>query len=344
LIKYAISKLNSYLEYLQNEGDPEWEYLQGISESVRKKVTELLKTTPSSIAFVSNTSHGINLAIDSIDWREGDEVIIPGDSFPANIYPWLYTKYEIKVNLVEGDFFKNFKSHVTSKTRVIAFDWVNYFSGERIPVREITDFAKKRGILVLVDAIQGLGAVPFYPEEEGVDFLVAGTAKWLLGPQGLGILYVNRKIFDRLKPVSIGWLSAPWKDFSDFSHLPEPFNEIRRVECGTKNYAALSLFMGSLELILSYGIENIWNRIKGFVAFLYEELSEVGFEMLTPAEEERRAGIVTLRKKDMDMKILHARLKSNSIITSLRNNAIRISPHFYNTFEEIERLVKLLKD
>jgi len=337
----STERLIEYLEYLQNKGDPEWTYLQKISESTRQKAGNLLKTHKDNIAFVSNTSHGINLVIDSIPWKEGDEVLIPKNSFPANVYPCLYNKYGIVVKFVEGDFVRNFKKYITDKTRLIAFDWVNYLTGERMDPLPIVEFAKSRGIYTLVDAIQGLGAVPFYPEDIGIDFVVSGTSKWLLGPQGLGILYVNPERLSDLKLTSIGWLSAPWKDFSDFSTLPAPFHEIRRIECGTKNYAALSLFNGSLDIILEWGVEKIRNRISYHTTILFSELKRKGFEILTPEELDRRAGIVTFRKEG-DMKELHERLKNSNIITSLRNNAIRVSPHFYNTEEEIELLVSKL--
>ena len=337
----STEKLEEYLRCLRDKGDPEWSYLQSISESTRQKVADLLKTNKDNIAFVSNTSHGINIIIDSIPWKEGDEVLIPQRNFPANVYPWLYNKYGVAVKFVDGDFTENFRKCITGKTKLIAFDWVNYFTGERVDPLPIVEFAKSRGIYVLVDAIQGLGAVPLYPDRIGVDFVVSGTAKWLLGPQGLGILYVNPERLSDLKFTSIGWLSAPWKDFSDFSILPEPFGEIKRIECGTKNYAALSLFNGSLDIILRWGIEEMWNRISYYTKILFSELKRRGFEILTPEELDRRAGIVTFRKEG-DMKELHERLKNSNIITSLRNNAIRISPHFYNTKEEIEFLLSKL--
>jgi selenocysteine lyase/cysteine desulfurase len=334
---YSLGKTERYLEVLREEGEVGWDLLQEISDTTRRYVANLLKVESSEIALVQNTSIGINLIIESIKWEPDDEVVLVG-YFPALLYPFRYNRHGIKVVEVSEN---KLEEAIGPKTRMVAVEWIDYFSGKRFDLERLSSLKQKYDFFVLVDAIQGLGAVPLYPKEFSVDFLVAGASKWLLGPQGIGILYIDQKAFDKLSKAFIGWLSCPWSGFSDFSHLPEPFNDARVFETGTKNYWGLSYLSGNLEMILDIGVEKIFSRLKGFLETLFEELTFA--DVITPKDPERRGGIFTFRLPNLSSLELHLALQREGIRTSLRNGFIRVSPHFYNTEDEVNTLINLLK-
>lgn len=334
---YSLEKTEKYLSTLKDEGEVGWDLLQEISENARGYVAELLRVNPFEIAFVQNTSIGINLVIESINWKPDDEVVLVG-FFPALLYPFRYNRYGIKV--IEANE-EQFEDVIGPRTKLVAVEWIDYFSGRKFDLEKLCKLKKKFNFFILVDAIQGLGAVPLYPYEFSVDFLVAGASKWLLGPQGVGIFYVNQDTFDKLSKGFVGWLSCPWSGFSDFSHLPEPYNDARIFETGTKNYWGLSFLSGNLEMILEIGVERIFQRLKGFLDILFEELTFA--EILTPFDQAKRGGIFTFRLPNVPSSELHLALTKEGIKTSLRNGFIRVSPHFYNTEEEVSILVNFLK-
>lgn len=337
---YSLGKAKVYLDKLLKEGEATWDFLCEISESTREKVASLLKVNSSEIAFVQNTSIGINLIIGSIRWQPGDEVVISKGSFPALTYPFKYNRYGLKV--IEADF-DSIERVINRKTKLVALEWINYFSGERIDLEKLLRLKKDFNFYLLLDAIQGLGAVPLYPKDFGVDFVVSGTSKWLLGPQGLGILYINQKTFESLNSGFVGWLSSPWKGFSDFSKLPEPYKDTRAFETGTKNYFGLAYLGGNLDMILDLGVEEIFRRISSHLDFLFEKLSEF-VEIKTPKSIEQRGGIFTFRLRSRDSEYLFHYLERKGFKVSLRNGYIRVSPHFYNTEDEIHDFVKTVKE
>ncbi|HOK22603.1 MAG TPA: aminotransferase class V-fold PLP-dependent enzyme [Candidatus Hydrothermia bacterium] len=335
---YSLQKASDYLEVLKNEGDANWDYLQAISESLRSKIAQLIKVKSNEIAFVQNTSIGINLIIESIKWSPGDEILVLKNSFPALKYPLLYNRYGIKVIEVP---LSGLKEAISSNTKLIALEWVNYFTGERIDLNEILTLKQKHSFYVLLDAIQGLGSAPLYPKHYAVDFLVCGASKWLMGPQGVGIMYIDENAYADLNIGFVGWLSCPWEGFTDFSNLPEPFPDARIFETGTKNYWGLSYLGGNLDILLDIGIENISLRVASLIDYLEEELPWV--LQLTPKKQEQRAGILTFRLPNINSEKLYRTLEQEKIKTSLRNGYIRISPHFYNTFAELDTLIDVIK-
>ncbi len=337
---YSLNKAKIYLDRLLQEGEATWDFLCEISESAREKVASLLKVESFEIAFVQNTSIGINLVIETIKWQPGDEVVISKGSFPALTYPFKYNRYGLKV--IEADS-ESIERVINPKTKLVALEWINYFSGERIDLARLLWLKKDFNFYLLLDAIQGLGAVPLYPKDFGVDFVVAGTSKWLLGPQGLGILYINQKTFESLNSGFVGWLSLPWKGFSDFSKLPEPYNDARAFETGTKNYFGLAYLGGNLDMILDLGVEEIFKKISSHLDCLFEELSEF-VDIKTPKSIEQRGGIFTFRLKSKDPECLFHYLERKGFKVSLRNGYIRVSPHFYNTEGEIHDFVKTVRE
>jgi len=270
------------------------------------------------------------------------------DAFPTNTYPFDYLlpqvekRYTASAELVRDP--ESLSRLVDRHTRAVALDWVHFVTGARLDVAEITRFCRARAIYTLLDAMQGLGALDQSFQELGLDFVYAGGGKWLLGPQGSGILYVNRMTLPKLRATNLGWLSAQWEDFNHIYPRKPLKPGASRFEEGTKNYFGIYGLRESLRILLETGMRVVAARIRSLVERLRDRLLAKGFEVITPSAPDRHAGIISATRPGLDMARLFADLKQQGLVCSLRENCLRIAPHFYNTEEEAERLCAALPD
>ena len=341
--KDAIRRMNDVINDFAKQGDPGKEYQDEILIGARKRIAQLINGKPENITFTMNTSHAIYIALLNIPLIEGDEVVVMNECFPAAKYiakynlPGINVKY---VNFAEKDPVEVIKKNHNSRLKVVIVDHVQYFTGEKLPLLKLSNFLKEKGIFLIVDGIQAVGCINVDVKREGIDILACGGSKWLNGPQGTGFLYTSPEAFRRLKKIHTGWLGAPWKDYISFDILPEPFEDARRFELGTRNIIGIVGLSESISILLEYGLEKIEKRIRKLNTLLLEGLKRKKFEIITP--ENRMAGIVTGRTKSALAESVYKKLKENNIIISLRNNALRFSPHFYNTEEEIEKVLEII--
>ena len=344
----VVQAMNGYIERCSLHGEVPYPEGEAVVEDCRELAARLMGVRTDEIAFVKNTSAGAIIAIGSIEWQHGDNMILMRDAFPTNTYPFHYLlpqvekRYVTSAELAKGSdcIFRLVDRH----TRAIAIDWVHFLSGVRADICAISAFCRTRAIHILIDAMQGLGAVNQSFGELGIDFIYAGGNKWLLGPQGSGILYVNSAVLPKLKPANLGWLSAQWENFNDI-YTQKPMKPgASRFEEGTKNYIGIYGLRESLRILLGAGRSEVADRVRMHVQLLHRRLGELGFETRTPADPQRHAGVIDAYKPGADMAALFARLKEQGFICSLRENRLRIAPHFYNTEEEIERFCVALQD
>ncbi len=339
----AVRAMHGFLRQAAEDGCVPYLEAEKVVESARVLAAKLMRVRPEEIAFVKNTSSGVIIAIGSIPWEGDDNMIMMKDGFPANTYPYHLLLPDVEKRFVTATELSQgpeciFRL-VDKRTRLVAIDWVHFLSGARFAIKEIGGFCQKRGIFFLVDAIQGLGAIDEDFSGSGADFVVAGGGKWLLAPQGIGLLYVNLKKLSRLKPFNLGWLSAHWQEFNDCL-TPRPLKkDASRYEEGTKNYLGIYGLRAALKLLLDFGVAEVNARVFDLTRRLREGLLALGWEVMTPAEDEKRAGIVTCRKEGRDMTELQRRLEDNGFVCAVRENWLRISPHFYNTEDEVARLI-----
>lgn len=342
----VVQAMNGYIERCSRHGEVPYAEAEAAVEDCRELAGRLMGVRSDEIAFVKNASSGAIIAIGSIEWRHGDNMIVMQDAFPVNVYPFDYLlpqvekRYVTSTELARGPecVFKLVDRH----TRAIAIDWVHFLSGVRVDVGAVATFCRTRAIHILLDVMQGLGSVNQSFGELGIDFAYAGGGKWLLGPQGSGILYVNSAVLARLKPANLGWLSAQWADFNDI-YTRKPLKPgASRYEEGTKNYIGIYGLRESLRILLDVGLSDVADRVRMLVHLLRRRLEEKGFEIITPVDPQRHAGIITARRSDIDAPALFARLKQQGFLCSLRENRLRIAPHFYNTEEEVERFCAAL--
>lgn len=316
----------------------------------RKVSADFIGAHPDEIALLGPTSLGLSLFANGLPWRDGDELLCYADDYPANVYPWMelarrgvtvrYLHPEqpgaITPELVEAA--------LTGRTRLVALASCNFISGYRIDVDAIGALLRRRGVLFSLDAIQTLGAAPLRVDH--VDFLSADAHKWMLGPMAIGIVFVRREHFELLRPTLLGaWnIRSP-----NFITQPEIAFQptAQRYEPGVLNIAGTYGMRAALELIASAGIERVHARILSLKRAITEPLLAAGFEFLGPIDGPAASGITTFHHPGRDASALFRALEQGGVVASLRfdragGQYIRLSPHFYNTLDEIGRVVEIL--
>lgn len=317
----------------------------------RRTAARFIGAELDEISFTGPTSSGLNAIANGLDWAGGDEVICYLDDYPANVYPWLALERcgvkpvllktagigEITADIVERA--------LTERTKLVALASANFISGYQIDLEAIGALCADRDILFSVDAIQTLGAFPIALDR--IDFLSAGAQKWMLGPSGAGILYVKNSRRDLLRPATIGGWNVQSRNFIAQREIEYAAGG-QKFEPGAYSHGAIAGLGAALELLLEVGPAQIAERILALTQTLESKLAPAGFEFLSPGEEENRSGILTFRHPGISTDRLFDALSKNDIVVSLRfdrsdRSWLRVSPHFYNSFDEIAKLAAVLR-
>jgi selenocysteine lyase/cysteine desulfurase len=316
-------------------------------ETVRRLAGQLLNADPLDIAFVKNTSEGIGIVAEGFPWKPGDNIITAAEEYPTNIYPWMnLTGRGVEVRtLASRDrrlWIEDLRSLIDSRTRVVSLSFVEYASGFRNDLDAIGALCRERGIHFLVDAIQGLGVLPLDVMQAPIDFLAADGHKWLLGPEGAGIFYIRRDLVDLLHPVGVGWNSViSCRDFSRIDFRLKP--HAGRWESGSLNVAGITGLGASLELLLGIGIQTVGERVLELTDYLCASAEEAGLEVYSSRRPKDKSAIVSLTTPAADVRALVRSCRQQGIVINQRAGRIRVSPHAYNTFEEIDRLLEVVR-
>ena len=331
----SVAKMTQLLERMTFEVIPPDEAF-GLIEATRRELARLVGCSVEEIALIKNTTAGLLIAIGSIEFQPGDNVILQQGGFPANQYPWHYLLPQVEKRYLDPGqpIPEQLDRLIDGRTRAVSVDLVDYLTGIRIDLEEIRELLPDE-VYLITDGIQAIGAVAV--DLGPVDFLTCGSGKWLLSPQGTGFLYVKREKLDRLRLTNIGWLSSEWKGFTELKIRPIR-TTAARFEEGTPNLVGLAGMGESVRMLNSIGIEVIESSIRQLTRLIKDGVDREEFEVVTPRLE---SGIVTLRPK-REIKGYKERLDGAGIIVSERMGCLRISPHFYNTEAEIERLIEVL--
>ncbi len=315
----------------------------GRLNTARTLVARLIGADPEEITFTHNTSEGLYVTLINLPLHEGDKILVMDEVFPTVRYivdynlPHVEKKY---IPFLGRDAIEVVKSNLDESVKVVVVDFVQFLSGEMIDLKSLGMFLKEKEIYLVVDGIQAIGAVDFSVQETEVDFLACGGAKWLFGPSGTGFLYINKKNFGDLKKLHTGWLGADWRSFENFDSYPPLFEDARKFEQGTRNVIGISAFCENIKILLEYGIEQIQGQILGLKNLMRQKFVELNYGIITPGQGPQ-SGILTV-SPTKDPKSIFGRLAENRVVISFRNNCLRFSPHFYNTKEEVEKIVTLL--
>ncbi|WP_395820615.1 aminotransferase class V-fold PLP-dependent enzyme [Archangium minus] len=316
------------------------------TENARGLAARMIGAAPEEIALVRNTSHGLGLVAEGLDWRPGDEVAVATSiEYPSNVYPWLHLRDRgVVVREIEprdeGVTPEAVAAALTPRTRLVALSSVQFASGYRTDLEAIGALCERSGVLFCVDGIQSVGCIPVDVKKSRIHFLSADSHKWMIGICGIGFLYVDRNVLPRVRPVLVGWRSTTDSWNFNRSHF-ELRPDATKFEEGSHNYAGIYALGAALGLLLEVGMENVEARIRALLAHADAELRAIGCE--TGPSAEHRAGILAFLPPRGDVKALASYLSERNVSFSLRRGRIRISPHFYNQPGEIDRLVEMVR-
>jgi cysteine desulfurase/selenocysteine lyase len=333
-------------------GDQETVIYPMILNDGRRLATRLLNCQPEEVAFVGPTSLALSFVASGLKFRKGDNILIYFDDYPSNVYPWLAMAdqgVEVRMLNTRGLGLirtRDVIGQVDENTRMVALASCHFISGYRIDYQAIGEALRKRDTLFCMDAIQTLGA--FATTTENVDLLAADAHKWLLGPCGAGLMYVRREIQERLTPPIYGWHNVRCPNFVAQEQIVYRTGS-QKYEAGTHNLLGIVGLVAAMELILEIGVENISRELLRKRSWLVPALQEKGYTVLqADAGAESGSCIISFFKPGTELGPLHQKLLDANIVTSLRGDRtgqkyIRLSPHFYNTDEELRRVLELLR-
>ena len=311
-------------------------------EGVRVAAASLIGAERSEIALVKNTSEGIATVAFGLDWKPGDRIVAFKEEFPANFFPW--KRLETRGVHVEWLSYRDDLQRIAEAVngaRLLAISFVQYLGGFRADLEAIGEICRDRGAFFFVDAIQGLGAFPLDVRKAGIHALAADGHKWMLGPEGCGILYIQHDLQDSIEPVEFGWTNIA--GFADYACRDMALrSDAGRYECGTLNTIGCFGLRAALELLLEIGVDNIAPAVQALADRAAEGARSKGYELLDQRTPATGAGIVSFRKKGVDARYLYRDLKDKGFLAAPRQGWLRVAPHFYITPEEIDRLVDAL--
>ena len=313
-------------------------------EGVRTAAAKLIHADREEIAHVKNTSEGILTVALGLTWKPGDRIVAFREEFPANYYIW--KKLGEKGATVEWLSYLDPLDRVEDACRgakLLAISFVQYLSGFRADVERIGEICRRYGVFFLVDAIQGMGAFPLDVRRCGICALAADGHKWMLGPEGQGILFVAREWQDRIEPVEFGWTNVA--GYADYASRDMTLrSDAGRYECGTLNTIGSFGLRASLELLLEAGVDRIAAQVQALGDRIAAGAMQRGYEVMGERTPDNGAGIVSIRKPGLDSRMVFATLKQRGFLGAPRQGWVRLSPHFYVSLGDIERLVAALPE
>ena len=347
ICKSACSRLSSWANNISLHGDTDIERWCREVEDCRKKAADFIGAAAHELAFLKNTSEGLSTVAEGFPWKEGDNVVVLCDDYPSNIYPWIHAKpHGVEVRYAIRNNFRiqlaDIESVVDSNTRLISVSYVHFSTGDRLDLASIGEFCKKRSIDFCVDAIQGLGVFPLDVKSIGIHYLSSNSHKWLLSPQGSSLFFVDESRKDKLRPISVGWKSV--ENQFDYSDLQFTIRESAdRFECGSYIMGSIYALGASLDVLNGVGLKNVERDVKQLTDYLVEQVLSIGGDVASPREGESWSGIVSFSLDKVDASNAVDVCKIERVAIAARDERIRVSPHFYNSNEEIDQLIDVLK-
>jgi selenocysteine lyase/cysteine desulfurase len=311
-------------------------------EGVRLAAARLIRADRSEIALVKNTSEGIATVAMGLDWKPGDRVVAFLEEFPANYYPWKRLESRgVAVTWLSVESSLDQIEQAVRGARLLAISFVQFLTGYRAPIQAIGEICHRNSCIYLVDAIQGLGAFPIDVEACHIDALAADGHKWLLGPEGCGILYIRRELQDRVEPVEFGWTNVT--HYADYASRDMTLrSDAGRYECGTLNTIGCFGLKAAMEFLLEVGVERIGPVVQMLGDRIAAGVQAKGYQVLGTRTPETGAGIVSFRKAGIDAREIVRKLSAAGISAAPRAGWVRTSPHFYIRPEEIDRMIEEL--
>jgi selenocysteine lyase/cysteine desulfurase len=330
---------DSYAAYLRDweeQGAP-WEYWVEREEAARAAFAGLVGAEPDEVAVTGSLSAGVSALASGLRYARRSKIVTTELEFPTVGQIWHAQESRgARVVHVPLD---QFEQAIDEDTAVVSITHVSYRTGEMIDVKEVVRLAHERGALVLLDAYQSAGSVPLDVKKLGVDFLAAGTVKYLLGSAGLGFFYCRREVLEKAWPTATGWF-ADEDIFAMDIHDYSPATSARRFQAGTPPIPSIYAGIAGLELMESIGIEETREHVLALNERLIAGVDELGGTVVTPRKRKRHGALICVKATDVDA--LVAALGRFGVVTSSRDGNVRISPHAYNSVEDIDLVLEAL--
>lgn len=316
------------------------------AEKVRIQLAQLISSSPDRIAFCDNTTNGINLLAQGIQLKKGDRILLNDIEFPANVYPFMNLQKEG----IEIDWVKSSNGIVTAEeilreikpeTKIVSISHVQFLSGYRIDLEKIGKVCREKDIVFSVDAIQGLGAVQFDVSKDNIDFVSCGTQKWMLGLQGLAFIYISKDLQEKLVPRYAGWLGVEnaW-DLLNYNLKYKGTAD--GLQTGTVSSIGIYALSASLDLFNKFGWKKIEKEVIVNSKYFMKRLNEIGIEpMLNECADKNLSGIISIKHNEAQR--IFDSLAEKRIFTAVREGVLRVSPHFYNNEDDIDKVVNELR-
>ena len=344
----TIAAIQSQLKDVCENGSVNFRSWIATKERTRELLATLLGARPEQVAFMRNTSDGLSTVANGLRWQPDDNLVTFRNEFPSNIYPWLRLRdaFGVEVRMAEerdGRIDLNeLIGLIDAKTRLVAISQVQYASGFRADLDRLGRAARAHDALLVVDVIQALGVVPIEVQAELVDVAAGACHKWLLTPEGVGYLYLSDRARERIQPTLVGWISVP--DPDDYGNFSQGWNRgTLPWETGTGPAALIHGLEHSLKLLNQTGISRIQSHLETLTDYLCERLANMPYRIVSSRQRSEKSQIVCIQHTgDLSAMNLYSHLKDRNIITAPRGDRLRISPHLYNTAEEIDALVNAL--
>jgi selenocysteine lyase/cysteine desulfurase len=323
-------------------------WAQDEADRVRGLVGQLINAPEDCIALTRSTAHGISLLAQGLDWEAGDNVVGATGEYPANVYPWMSlaargVEFRQAQPVAGRITCESVLALIDRRTRVVALSHVEFWNGYRVDIQTIGDECRRKGIIFAVDVMQSAGALRIDTERMPIDFCAAGAGKWLMGPPGIGFCFCSADLLDKIHPVIVGVRSVVGDDrYFDYDLKLKP--NARRFEESVVSLLDTAAFGAALELLLEVGPEVIERRVLHLTSTLAEGLASNGCEVVEPwpRTENESSGIVSFRKPGTTAPAMLRDLNASHVIARTHRDFVRLSPHFYNTEEEVDRVLDVL--
>jgi selenocysteine lyase/cysteine desulfurase len=323
-------------------------WAQDEADRVRGLMAQLVNAPDDFISLTRSTGHGLSLLAQGLDWKPQDNVVGAMGEYPANVYPWMalgsrgieFRQAKPVAGRVTAESVFNL---VDSHTRVVALSHVAFWNGYRIDIDAIGGECRKRGIVFAVDVMQSVGALRVDVGRMPIDFCAAGAGKWLMGPPGIGFCYCSPALVERIQPTVVGARSVVGDErYFDYDLTFKP--DARRFEESVVSLLDVAAFGAAIELLLDVGPAVVEQRVLQLAGRLAANLASNGYEIVEPwpRDKHESSGIVSFRRKGATAQALLRDLNAAHVIARTHRDFVRLSPHFYNTDEEVDRVLDVL--
>jgi cysteine desulfurase / selenocysteine lyase len=341
----VIQAMSDFVAENASQGPVGYANWMATENRLRQLVAQLIGAeSEDDVAIVANTSTALNRIAGGLDWRDGDNVVFPANEFPSNRLPWLaLARRGVEPRAVDidpSDPEGSLMAAMDRRSRLLSVSSVQYDTGLRFDIERLGQACQASQTLFCIDAIQHVGALPLAVDQARVDFVTWGSHKWMLAPEGLGLFWSRPQARERLATTDQGWRT-----------FPDPFNfarpdwtppaTARRFETGTLNSAGIHAVTAAVKLLLSHGPQEVGQAIVERTQWLSSHLASMpGIRLTSPRRREQRAGIVSFSLNRLAAPEVCKALRREDIHTAVRGTSVRLSPHFYTPWAQLEQLIR----